>query len=100
VICEFLGKPDDCDELTVLRNWRDSYMLGSGGGRKLVELYYLIAPRLADKIRGSKEAKQTCEQLLDTFINPAIEAIEAGDDEEALLLYHLMVKVLQDWKGE
>ena len=45
-VCESLGKPDDCYELNLLRDYRDSYLMKQEDGEALVQRYYDIAPTI------------------------------------------------------
>lgn len=51
--CQYKGLPDDCYELTTLRNFRDTYLKTTEAGNALVEEYYRIAPSIVDKIMES-----------------------------------------------
>lgn len=46
--CEYMGLPDDCEELTVLRKFRDEYV-----PKELVEEYYRIGPKIVEKVKDS-----------------------------------------------
>ena len=43
---EAKGLPDDCRELTVLRNFRDTYLKASADGQRDVCEYYHVAPMI------------------------------------------------------
>ena len=36
-VCEYLGKADDCEELTTLRDYRDQWLAKQPGGVELIE---------------------------------------------------------------
>ena len=38
-VCEYLGKADDCEELTTLRAYRDEWLAKQSGGVELIEEY-------------------------------------------------------------
>jgi hypothetical protein len=50
---QFKGLPDDCHELQVMRQFRDSYLLTTAEGRQLVERYYAAAPEIAARLTKS-----------------------------------------------
>ena len=42
--------PDDCMELTVLRSFRDGYLVNQPGGKGEVQEYYRTAPKIVEVI--------------------------------------------------
>ena len=46
VCCEYKGLADDCEELTILRKFRDTYV-----PKQLVKEYYKIAPKIVEIIK-------------------------------------------------
>lgn len=87
---EFLGKPDDCEELTKLRAFRDNYMKSSEYGKNLVEEYYRVAPEIVDKINASEDKNKYYSELYQTIIL-CIAEIDQCKNDEALKLYKQMV---------
>jgi hypothetical protein len=95
-ICENVGLDDDCEELQVLRTWRDSFLKSTTSGEKLVQVYYTLSPMLAQRLRDCKRGQVISKQLFTLFILPAIQAIKAKDDELAFKLYiQLLETVIQ-----
>ncbi len=88
---EYLGKPDDCEELTKLRAFRDGYMKSSDIGIALVGEYYRIAPEIVEKINNSGKKNEYYNDIYRT-IQLCIKSIDGGDNEEALSLYRQMVE--------
>lgn len=66
--CSFLGKPDDCFELTSLRNFRDNVLLKQPDLSFLVSNYYSIAPDVLSSINGSEIADEIYKGIYDNFI--------------------------------
>lgn len=89
-ICEQDGKADDCDELQTLRSFRDVYMLGNSDGIKLVREYYAKAPAIVLAIKARPDAAWCFEHLKTRYLFPAIAAVKAGDNEQALKLYTVL----------
>lgn len=87
---EFMGKPDDCEELTKLRAFRDNFMKSSESGRKLVEEYYRIAPEIVKKINASENKNIYYDDIYQTILK-CLPAIDSGNNGEALILYKQMV---------
>lgn len=48
--CEYMGLPDDCRELTVMRNVRDTYLKNTDIGKAMIDLYYEKAPDIVAKL--------------------------------------------------
>ncbi|GHU54664.1 hypothetical protein FACS1894132_09650 [Clostridia bacterium] len=54
-VCTSLEKPDDCYELTLLRNFRDTFLKNQPDGETLIKPYYEDAPRIVDKINKKNQ---------------------------------------------
>ncbi len=91
---DYLGKADDCYELTVLRKFRDDYMKSTEEGRQLVEKYYEVAPGIVEKIYASDKPEEFFDYIY-TVITDCINDIENDDNESALSRYRNMVETLQ-----
>jgi hypothetical protein len=89
------GLPDDCEELTVLRAFRDGYLLKKANGRQLVELYYRHAPRIVKAIAEQENTASIYDQLYEV-IRACVEAIKRGDNEFAYTTYCRMVTSLKE----
>ncbi len=87
---EFLGKSDDCEELTKLRAFRDNYMKSSEYGKTLVDEYYRIAPEIVEKINASGNKKNYYDDIYQTILL-CITEIDSGNNEKTLNLYKQMV---------
>jgi hypothetical protein len=87
-MAEQLGEPDDCEALTTLRRFRDEVMATTPSGKALIAEYYRIAPEIVRSIGDDAEAYA---ELRDQYISPAVEAVKAGRNDEALELYTGMV---------
>ena len=55
VICKYLGKSDDCNELSTLRKYRDTWLRNQPNGQKLIAEYYNTAPLIVSKLETSKK---------------------------------------------
>jgi|GEM_PF-5562549 len=89
------GLPDDCDELTALRAFRDDYLLKLPNGEELVALYYDYAPLILEEISKQKDAGAVYSTLYDV-IHSCVDAIKNGDNEFAYQTYCRMVIKLQE----
>lgn len=91
---EARGLPDDCEELTVLRAFRDGYLSASDERRALVERYYEIAPGIVDAIAASPARLQEHERIYDTVAH-CVELIRQERPAEALNGYRALVETLE-----
>jgi hypothetical protein len=87
---DYLGKSDDCKELTYLRKFRDEYMKKTESGRKLVDEYYSIAPQIVDRINNS-DKKDTYYKYIYEVIERCVQLIKVSENERVLNEYKFMV---------
>lgn len=92
--CEWKGLPDDCAELTDLRNFRDEFLLKTAEGRVLVEEYYRIAPGIVVRLKTSPECDRWMQYIYNE-IQSVRTLIHTGRSEEAVEAYRQMVLTLQ-----
>lgn len=85
---------DSCLELSNLRGYRDSYLLSSEEGRKLVKVYYETSPGIVKAINREPESNKIWDAIYHNYIIPAVELIKKGLNEEALIVYKDMLKTL------
>lgn len=88
---EYLGKADDCEELTALKSFRDNYMKSTKEGNALVKRYYEIAPEIVERINAS-DKKETYYQYIYEVIEKCVKLIELKEYERTLNEYKFMVK--------
>lgn len=93
--CEWKGLPDDCDELTDLRRFRDTYLQKTPEGRLLVEEYYRIAPGIVVRLKASPEKERWLEMIYQE-IQQVRALIHSGRNDEAVEAYRQMVLRLQN----
>lgn len=92
---EARGLPDDCEELTTLRAFRDGYMKSLPHGQADICEYYHIAPAIVDKIQSLPNAKEIFDSIYTELVLPCVELIHAGKNEEAYTKYYNYAKCLQ-----
>lgn len=90
-VCEKLGKPDDCIELTTLRQYRDTWLINSDGGKELIKEYYRIAPLIVSRIKASDKFDEYCRHLLTNYITPCLDLIAISEYEKCRDKYIEMV---------
>ena len=84
---EAMGLPDDCRELTVLRGFRDTFMISTEEGKKAVMEYYRIAPPIVDRIHQRSDSITVFERIYRELVLPCVALIDEGRKEEAFVLY-------------
>lgn len=94
-VCESLGRPDDCYELNLLRNYRDTYLSSKDEGRRIVEEYYDIAPTIVNRIRRADDATEIFQGIWNDYLQPCVKMIEQNQMDECQDCYTDMVHNLQ-----
>lgn len=94
-VCKSLHKPDDCRELTLLRDYRDTYLLKTKDGKAAVEQYYNIAPTIVKRIDKQENSAVIYNQIWQEYLSPCVDFIETGKKEECKVLYRDMVLGLE-----
>jgi hypothetical protein len=49
---------DDCDELQILRSYRDGYMSESPAREEMIKAYYALAPEIVSRINQEPRARE------------------------------------------
>lgn len=94
-VCESQGKPDDCYELQLLRDYRDHYLLLTEEGEALVKEYYNIAPTIVNRIRHSEDSQKIYAEIWNSYLSPCVRMIEEGEQEACKERYMDMVYELK-----
>lgn len=81
------GLPDDCKELTVLRDFRDNWLKQQPGGIEDIAEYYMVAPKIVERINAESNALDTWNELYETLVVPCVEMIQQEKMVEAYQLY-------------
>ena len=94
---QYLGLPDDCEELTVLRKFRDGYMSDLEGGRQMIHKYYEIAPGIVEAIYSlPNEDTGLIWKSIYLIIRACVDSIKKGDHDFALRTYKSCVLELEE----
>jgi hypothetical protein len=93
-ICTIQGKPDDCAELTVLRQYRDSWL--KSNHPEDIQEYYAVAPAIVQAIQKREDSAVIWNELYRHYLVPAIEAIENGNAALAHTVYRNMVNTAKE----
>ena len=89
------GLPDDCHELTVLRNFRDNWLKQQPDGVMLIAHYYDVAPKIVEAIDKLENRLEIWDGVYREMVVPCVEMIEGGRYPEALELYRGMTEELE-----
>ncbi len=93
-VCQSLGLPDDCEELTTLRWFRDEVLAQTREGRGDIATYYDVAPGIVRAIDRRGDASARYRALYEKRIRPAVMAIQRGHFRAAHELYREMMREL------
>lgn len=94
---EYMGMNDDCEELTLLRNFRDTYLLPKSNGPKLIELYYTHAPSIVTAIQRREDREEILERLYKA-IQQCVSAIKNNDPGFAYRRYcEMMIELREEF---
>ena len=88
--CKHRGLPDDCEELQVMRVFRDDYLLRSTDTAALVHDYYRIAPAIVAAVNARPDRDALWEDVYQR-IRSIMASIEAGLRDKAIEDYRAMV---------
>lgn len=88
------GLKDDCEELTVLRHFRDTYLSGLPEGMHMIQTYYREAPEILRAVYSSANGPKELERMYEE-IQPIVADIKAGSFETAVVLYKNMFERLR-----
>ena len=94
-VCEELGKPDDCEELTAFRAFRDGYLRSCPDGQALIDEYYDIAPGIVLCINTCSNRHETYRQIRDQYLAPCYEDLQHGRLADCKARYVEMVRTLE-----
>ncbi len=92
--CRALKAQDDCDELMLLRDFRDSHLQIDSDGEAIVSEYYRIAPILIEHIDKLEDPWSKYQFLWEEYIGPSCDMIREGKYDEAKWVYIRMVESL------
>ena len=94
-VCEELGKPDDCEELTAFRAFRDGYLRACPDGEALIREYYDIAPGIVTCINLASDRHETYREIRDTWLAPCYDDLQNGRMADCKERYTQMVRTLE-----
>lgn len=93
-VCETLGKPDDCAELTAFRAFRDGYLAARPEGERLISTYYDWAPGIVTAIGCTDDPAAVYPRIWKEHLEPCYKALLEQDPARCQRLYTDMVRTL------
>ena len=93
-VCDTFGKPDDCYELNMFRNFRDNWLKKQADGRKLIHEYYTIAPQIVSAINVLPDAKLIYQRIWNEYLEKCLFFIENNKNVACKEKYMEMVQTL------
>lgn len=93
--CVFFGKPDNCEELQALREFRDTWLAKQPKGLSLIADYYAVAPKIVEGIAKSGNAEQEYHDMYYKYIVPCMNAVHEKAFSKCNELYMTMYKDLK-----
>lgn len=88
--CEYNNLADDCRELTVMRQFRDSYLREQPYGTTLIDCYYTDAPAIVEFINKQADRADIYNSIF-SKIQEIVNLVETGEKDKAIILYMCMV---------
>lgn len=92
--CQVLRAADDCDELQLLRWFRDAHLQNSAENEAIVREYYRVGPLITDRISKTPDPHGMYCYLWNKYILPSCAAIRTEQWSTAKSIYIQMVKEL------
>lgn len=94
-VCQNIGRGEDCEELRLIKDFRDHYLSATKEGRALIDEYYDIAPTLVKRIAKDKDAQEKYAWLWNAYLAPCVAYIKAGLQEDCKAAYCSMMEELK-----
>lgn len=91
---EHKGLPDNCLELTTLRDFRDNYLRKLPSGDEEIAEYYRTAPKIVDTINHRTDVDLVYDEMYSNEIKPCVDLILQGRNDEAYQKYKKLVTSL------
>ena len=93
-VCEFYGKPNDCEMLAAFRAFRDGYLRAQPEGPAEIREYYDRAPGLVARIDYCEDRAAIYPMLYEQYLAPCLKALQTGDNARCHAIYREMMCAL------
>lgn len=87
----YKGLPDNCYELELLRNFRDTFMCKLPNGEQLIQEYYSLSDSIIEKVEQNKTGNEFYEKVFNELIIPSVKLIEEKQHDKAFQYYRNFV---------
>ncbi len=94
-VCRQEGKPDDCEELTAFRGFRDGWLRTCPDGDALIREYYETAPAIVTMISVCENADTAYGEIRERWLEGCYRDLQHGRMEDCKARYTDMVRTLQ-----
>ena len=94
-VCYAIGMPGDCEELRIIRDFRDTWLRKQKYGESDIEEYYFYAPRICSLINSTETAKEIYQNIYDSYILSCVNLIKDKNYNDCYELYKRMVTDLK-----
>lgn len=95
-VCQGLHKPQDCRELTMMKQYRDEYLLRQENGEALIREYYDIAPTIVKRIAKEASPEEKYLYLWNRYIKKCVDLLEQNRNEQCRDVYETMMSELRE----
>ena len=92
---ETKGLPDNCLELTILRDLRDNYVKKLPKGEEIVREYYKTAPKIVREIKKLSNSKSIFSHLYDDVVLKVVNLYQNEKKHDAFKIYLESVNTLK-----
>lgn len=93
--CDINKLPYECDMMTTLISFRNTYMMNNKEGIEFLKEYDVVGPILAARLACDMYRTDIVANIKESYIEPAIEFINTGRCQEAQTTYIQMVESLK-----
>lgn len=94
------GGADNGMELEALRGFRDNILSATPQGQAMIAEYEAVAPVVVEAVSARPDGVQIFQQIKGQFIDPAVQAVNAGNFQEALQIYANMIGFVTPFAAE
>ena len=94
-VCSSLAKGDNCCELNMFRNFRDSWLKKQSDGESLIKEYYQIAPKIVKNIEKQTNAKKIYAGIWENYLMECLRLLKEEKYIKCKRLYIVMVQNLK-----
>ena len=90
------GLPDNCEELTILRKFRDEWLKNQMEGEKDIKEYYAFTPFIVEEIDKKTNAGLIYEKIYKELVVTCVNLIKENKNDEAYKFYKNYTRKLKN----